>query len=438
MLTANEIGMNYLIISVGSLVSLFDFGFSPQFGRNISYVFGGAQKLQKEGFDESSKVNDVNYQLLGVMIKTAQYVFACLAIVVLVIMVSFGTFYIYLVTNVFSNVENSALIWVLFSISVFFNILYSYYTSLLIGKGLIKESNQAIVSSKIVQIALIIFLLFAGYGLLGVVLANLISPFVGRYLSFNFFFTSDLNSEISKFTIKNSDLMEQFKIVWFNSKKLGLVFLGAHAINKLGIFLAGLYLSLSEIASYGLMLQLFGLVTTFSGVFFSTYQPRFAYLRVSKDKKTLIKEFALSMNLFYILFLLGVFGLIFFGPLLLHIIGSRVILPSKVILIVFSIVLLLESNHSNFATFIVTNNKVPFVSSSVISGAFITLGSFIILKYTIFGVLGLVCVQGVVQLCYNNWKWPLVVLNDLGINFKSFLTIGIQESLKIIKLRSND
>lgn len=35
--------MNYLMLTVGSLVSLFDFGFAPQFGRNITYVFAGAQ-----------------------------------------------------------------------------------------------------------------------------------------------------------------------------------------------------------------------------------------------------------------------------------------------------------------------------------------------------------------------------------------------------------
>ena len=51
MLSAEEIGMNYLMLTVGSLVSLFDFGFAPQFGRNITYVFAGAQALKKEGVD---------------------------------------------------------------------------------------------------------------------------------------------------------------------------------------------------------------------------------------------------------------------------------------------------------------------------------------------------------------------------------------------------
>ena len=48
MLTTEEIAMNYLMLTVGSLVALIDFGFAPQFGRNITYVFSGAQKLEKE------------------------------------------------------------------------------------------------------------------------------------------------------------------------------------------------------------------------------------------------------------------------------------------------------------------------------------------------------------------------------------------------------
>jgi len=50
MLTVEEIALNYIFLTVSSLVLLFDFGFSPQFSRNVSYVYGGAQTLKKEGF----------------------------------------------------------------------------------------------------------------------------------------------------------------------------------------------------------------------------------------------------------------------------------------------------------------------------------------------------------------------------------------------------
>ena len=63
LLSAEEIGMNYLMLSLGALVSLFDFGFTPQFSRNIAYVFTGAQVLQKEGVavTETSKKHIIQW-----------------------------------------------------------------------------------------------------------------------------------------------------------------------------------------------------------------------------------------------------------------------------------------------------------------------------------------------------------------------------------------
>lgn len=62
MLSTEEIAMNYLMITVGSLVSLIDFGFAPQFGRNVTYVFSCAQKLKREGIN-SNVGGNVNYSL---------------------------------------------------------------------------------------------------------------------------------------------------------------------------------------------------------------------------------------------------------------------------------------------------------------------------------------------------------------------------------------
>ena len=62
MLTVEEIALNYIFLTVSSLVLLFDFGFSPQFSRNVSYVYGGAQTLKKEGIEDASSAEvTINY-----------------------------------------------------------------------------------------------------------------------------------------------------------------------------------------------------------------------------------------------------------------------------------------------------------------------------------------------------------------------------------------
>tara|TARA_B110000240_G_scaffold193010_1_gene238180 strand:- start:942 stop:2351 length:1410 start_codon:yes stop_codon:yes gene_type:complete len=432
LLTPEEVGFYYLLISITSLVVLFDFGFAPQFARNISYIYGGAQELKKEGVNTINNQN-INYRLLTNMIHTAKVVYKRLAFVVLLLMISIGTLYISKVTNDFKTIENSFIIWMLFSVSISFNIYYSYYSSILIGAGKIKESKKANFYSKLSLIILTILFLKLGYGIFGVALANFICPFVNRYLSYKYYFSDEIKLEIGKHNISKREKLELFKILWFNTKKLGFVFLGSFAVNRFSIFIAGLFLSLSEVGSLGIMLQFFSLLMVCSSTIFNVNQPRFSSLRTTDQRNTLLKEFSFTMNIYYILFLLGSIIIILFGPFVLELINSNTILPSTQILILFSIVVFLEGNHSIFASFIVTGNTVPFVNPSLIAAFFIIILDYIILDFSSLKILGLVLVQGLVQLAYANWKWPLVVLNDFKISFLDFIIIGIKESNRRIK-----
>lgn len=427
-LSKEEIGLNYLLITFGSLVSLFDFGFASQFGRNVAYIFGGAQNLKKEGIHVINNSLTINYRLLATMILTAKYVYRRIGLVVIVTMLTFGSWYVYYVTRGFSSVNNSLLIWIIYSFSIFFEIFYSYYNALLVGKGMIMESRKAIVFSRIVYVLLAFVFLFCGLGLLGIVAANFIAPFFNRFISHRYFFSPDIKFKIESFKISTVEIHELFEIVWYNSKKLGIVFVAGYAINKFSVFIAGLYLTLPEIASYGLMIQIVSIVSTLSGTFFLINQSRFSALRIKGSQTLLLSEFAFSMIVYYLLFFLGVIFVIFLCPWILTYIGANVKFPSSSIVILYLIVVLLEGNHSNFAGFIVTNNDIPFVKSALIAGAVIIIGDLLSLSYTPFGIIGLVLVQGIAQASYANWKWPCVVLREFGINFFTFLKIGFIET----------
>ena len=46
------------------------------------------------------------------------------------------------------------------------------------------------------------------------------------------------------------------------------------------------------------------------------------------------------------------------------------------------------------------------------------------LRFTSLGLLGVVLAQGIVQLSYNNWRWPKYVLDDLDVNPLEFVRQG--------------
>lgn len=429
-LHSNELGYYYIMLSIGSLVSLFDFGFTPQFSRSITYILSGARELTKEGINDIVEISEtnINEKLFINMILTSKNVFNKIGLYAIITMLTFGLAYVYYITLGFNTIEYSLLIWLIFSFSIYFNIKFSYYSALLLGRGQILESKLVIIFSKISYLLFVIISFIFGYGLIGLVIANLIQPFVLRFFSKKYFFDSKIKKMLLKYSITKYEINELFKVVWFNSKKMGLVFLGSYAISKLSIFLSGLYFSLEEVASYGLMLQLFSILNAVSSTFFSINQPRFSSLRIKQKKNTLLEEFAFSMIVYYSIYFLGILSIFLLLPDILSVMDSNTQLPSNLILIIYSIVILLEGNHSNFATIITTRNDVPFVIPSLISGAFIAILSFISLEFFKQGILGLVLIQGIVQLLYSNWKWPKVVLYEFNISFMKFVKIGINVS----------
>lgn len=434
MLTVEEIALNYIFLTVSSLVLLFDFGFSPQFSRNVSYVYGGAQTLKKEGIEDVSSAEvAINYRLIATLVKVGQYVYLRLALLVLLVMLTVGSLYIYKVTDGFHSVAHSLPIWIIFSASTAFTIYYEYYNFLLTGKGAIKETKIALLASRIVYIGLTFLFLYIGWGLMGVVLANFIAPFVNRMLCYRFLFTEEFRTQLKPYNISKEEISATFDVIWYNAKKLGLVFVGAYAITKFSMFLAGLYLSNAEIASYGLMMQLVNILSTVATTFFITFQPKFAALRVEGNSQGFVSLFSFSIIIFYILFTLGGIILLFLGNTILGYIHSNAFLPNKLILCLYIIVVLLENNHSHFATAIISKNNIPFVKPALLAGIGIAIGSFIVLKYTSWGILGLVLVQGFCQAVYNNWKWPFVVLREFKLTIFQFIHLGIQETYYKLK-----
>ena len=178
-LTADEIGLNYILITVGSVIALVDLGFAPQFARNFTYVFSGVQELREEGIGPQE--TKINYELLGYLLKTARYIYGALAIFALILLLGIGTPYIYKTTDGFTAVPNAQYVWVVYSIGVLFQIFYSYYFSMLLGAGKIKEQKYALIGNKILYMAITIGGLYCGWGLMSVALAQMISPFLDVY-----------------------------------------------------------------------------------------------------------------------------------------------------------------------------------------------------------------------------------------------------------------
>lgn len=432
-LTADEIALNYLMLTISSMVSLLDFGFSPQFARNFTYVNSGARQLLKEGVEVHDD-EGIDYHLLSVLLVTARYVYRRLSFICLLIMLTLGTAYIYIVTDGFVTVNNSLTIWVLFSLSTFFTIYCSYYNSLLTGSGKIAEANKATILSKLIYLLLCVCLLFLGFGLFAVVISSFAAPTVQRFYSHTVYFSKELKGKLSNH-IDKEEILGVFKIIWYNAKKLGINFLGAYAINKSSLFIIGFFLPLEEIASYGLMVQLGTIVTSIAQTLFVTYQPRFAHSRVINNKESFKDDMSVTMLFYWVITITGISFILLFSENVLLLIKSNVILPSTIVMFIYFTQIFLEGNHSNFASLIITDNKVPFVKPSIISGGIIMVLTVLSLRFIYTNILSVVLVAFFVQLSYNNWKWPKWVLDEFNISYIDLVNRGVRNITNKINIK---
>lgn len=428
MLSAEEVGMNYLMLTISNLVILADFGFSQQFGRNLTYILSGAQSLQKEGIS-GVKLGTINYQLVATLIKTAKFVYLRMSLLVLAGMLTLGTIYIYHVTQGFTNIPNSLFIWLLFSVSTFFNFYYKYYTTLLTGSALMMEYNKSCIYSKILYIAICVGMLFLGCGLMSVVVANFISPFVQRYYSYISFYTDEIKDGLRGQVVTAEDIREMTSTLWFNAKKLGIIFVGQYGISQSGIFFSGLFLSLEEVAAYGLMMQLINnILCSISKSLFNSISPLFSKDTINHDISQLIRHFSLGNFIFWCIFIVGSLMVIFVAPPVLELIHSNSHLPSTLVMLVFSIDALLDYNHANFTYILTAQNRFPFVKADLITGMAVVLINLATLYFTDWGLLGLVLGRLCVMLAYNDWKWPSVICRELNVPITIFVKVGYQET----------
>ncbi|MDO4702722.1 O-unit flippase-like protein [Tannerella sp.] len=428
-LSSQEIAINYILLSISAFIPLLDAGFSPQFTRNITYVFNGANVLKKEGYDHMHTGENINYRLLSSVIRATQYTYKRFALGLGLLLLSVGTWYMHIVTDGFSTVSNMLWIWVLFCLSVLCTIYLLYYHSLLIGRGFIKESQKAYVFTKVLNMCIAIGLVYCNLGLISIAVANLLAPVIGRLLAHFYFYRDGLKEKIQD-DISFSEIKSVLSVSWPNVRKLSLITIAGYVVSQLGMFLSGLYLPLEEVASYGLMIQLSNVVVIVSSTLITIQTPAFASYRVTGDREGLIKKFASSMVLFYPLFIVGAVLLVWVAPKLLSVIQSNAVLPASYILITYCLIRLLEANHSCFANIISSANHIPFFHAALLSGLCTLIGYGLLILCSRTSILFFILVPGVVQLVYQNWKWPQVVLKEFGVNWMQFIRIGHREACR--------
>jgi len=404
-----------IFMTIIALSSMLDFGFNPSFARNVSYVVSGVKELKETGHEIVENTNcKIDYGLLKGLINAMRWFYGRTALILFVLLITAGTYYITVILRIYSyNHTEVYIAWAILCIINSYSLYTMYYDSLLQGQGLIMKARQIQVVGEFAFLLTAIILILLNFSLIAVVSAQALSIIIRRILSYYTIYTANFKQHLRSVVAQSRK--EILKLISPNAVKLGLTGLGGFLITRSAIIIGSLYLSLDTIASFGITMQIVAIIGGLATVYFTAYNPKIAQYRAQNNiveiKRIYLKTCLLLFGTFVFcgIFLLGL------GDWVLSAIGSQTPLLPKFLIATALLVVFLEANHATAGGFLLTKNEVPFFKASLISGAATVLLLFVFLGYAQMGVWGMILAPGIAQICYQNWKWPMVVVKELKI-----------------------
>jgi O-antigen/teichoic acid export membrane protein len=398
---------------------LADSGFGSNLTKAVSYFKSGSKDIVEKDVKIELLGEKPNYKGLNDLYYTSQIIYFFLSIISLLIISVVGFFSSRNLISMTDNTYVSTISFYIVVITCFVQIFNIRQSSFLSGLGyvvLLKRIDSLLGFTKLFSLLIILFFiprldfLFFALFLIQIIKNIVVKIFVRRKIV-------GLGVELNKTKFN----LRIFKQLWKPTWKTSILNLSAYLINYSSSIVIVQISSANIIADFLLTQRIFNFLTNISINPFYAKIPHLASLFVRNKKKELFTTFSTYHALSLFVFLGGSLFVLFFGNFILDtfIKDSSAHLISLPLLIIFIVTLLLELNHSIYAGLYLLTNDVPFVIPSILSGTFIFIGCYF--SVSSYGLLSIIVVPFIVQLCFNNW-YPLYKV-------KKYFKINILELL---------
>lgn len=418
LLSSDEYGLWVTFSSFSTITNLFDFGFSTTLLRHVTYIWCGAETLNREGICTSTNTSR-NDKAFITILRICKYIYLIVGLLAFIFCGIFGTCYIrYVIRDIYHTKYMIA--WVIYASSTCFNLYFGYWSVLLKGIGAIKQTQKATVYGYLIQLILSYLGLFLGLGIVSLAISSLISSMSIRIISrFYFIRYQDISSALSKnYVLTKEELFKAFRAIWFNAKKAGISTIATTLISQSTTVIISAYLGLTVSAEFGLCVQILYMLLAISQISYQTSVPAMVEFRQHNYMDLLQKKFSLCVFIAWSIYIIGVLIFASLGNFALTLIGSNTKFD-VVLFVALAIVIFFEMNYSMHATLISMENTLPFVPSVIKSSIIMIILTFLSISAD-FGIWGVVGARFLSQAIYIFWKWPLVAHKILSLN-----TLGI-------------
>lgn len=417
--------------SFASITTLFDFGFSVTFARNINYAWSGAADLKKTGavYAEEGRPN---FHLMKRTMTACRYVFLLLSILALLFMALPGTAYIrYICRDV--SVQSALIAWAFYVVAIFLNLYYGYFNAFLRGVGAISAANRVAVIARFAQITLTVILLVGGAGIVGMGAAYLLYGVLLRLLSKRAFLRyqgigEGLTSVQESFS--PTEIKDTFLIVWHNASRDGIVTLANYLANQACTLISPLYMTLAETGVYALAVQLASILANVSGTLYNANQPVLQSAYISNDRELTRRTMSLIVVSFLLLYTVGMLALVFIGLPMLRLVKPGTT-PGVAVMLGVGFYQFMLMFRNCYTSYFSCSNRVPYAKAFLFSSVLCVALAVGMLSFG-WGIWGLICAQIISQGCYNFWVWPLKAHREMRLGIQQTWEYGREELLKIL------
>ncbi|MDX2233275.1 MAG: O-unit flippase-like protein [Hyphomonadaceae bacterium] len=419
----------YVFLTIHTLSLLIEFGFTPTLARNFTYVLNGARTLRREGVPEGQGTG-VDPVLLANLLRASRRLYTVLAAIVLVGLGVGGSVYLAALARTTTDTAHLWPAWGLFIASLALQTNFSWQNCLTLGADRLRENYQVAIVSRFVQVAASLAGLLAFPSILTLAAAYALSVAVARIHAG--LVVRDLVKVADERRSTGAAAMAILRTLTPTAVRQGWVVLGEFFTNRFSLFAVSLAVGAAAAAEYAITLQVMMVLLTVSQIGTALSMPRLAAARLAGDMAKARDLYAFCVVMSVSLLAVGSAAFIALGEPILRMIGSETMLPPAPVLILLAVIYTVSVNAHTAMNVITTGNTVPHLRAVLITGAATTAG---VIAVAVFkgDLFAFVAVQGVTQLAFNFWRWPIYAFRETGLTPKTLLPSAWAGAQRLIR-----
>jgi len=396
-LSTADLAVWWVFCALGNFANLADFGFGQVISRVYSYLWAGAEDFDAEGLRPPPQRREPNLPRIRALSETIRSFYLYLSLGASVILAIVGTL---VLLKPSAAVADHRLVWIAWAgylLTIAYNLGASRWLLACQGLGRVREMQASYLWSGLAYVAAAAMLLLAGWGLLALVVANLLRAVIIReYCRIVYYAAVPKDADCA--LRPDKDIIRR---LWPNASKFGVVLIGSFFLANGSVLISSHFLGEQITASFGLTAQIGVFLTGFASLWLSVKWPQLTMLRTHGRLEEMSILFARRLALTMGTFLLLAAIVVVAGNQLLEWKGTHTQLLSTPALIFYFSYLAIQLFYVQFGTLAFTENVVPFFKIAIFTGLGM-LGLSLIMTRA-FGLWGMLVAPLIAECVYSGW-----------------------------------